>query len=452
MDTSPERLAAWRHAVSPHVPADERHLANLEVQLRAELAALEATGLPEDETWLLAVKRLGDRSAPSTAVATERVDRLWRELARTDSAATGDVVVAPADHRWRDALALAVAAAVTVQIARLATGLPDGDGTWLARNASLLVLPFLAAYLVRVGNRSRRAVLGIAGAFVAAALVVNLYPFAEAGSTELLAIAHLPVTLWAVVGYAWLGADLRGSEGRMRLVRSSGAWFVTYVLFALGGGVLVGLTIALLAPTGLVDPEQLLPWVLPSGAAGAVVIAAWLVETRPQVVGAVAPTLAHVFTPLFAVMLVAVTGVYAVTGLGGAFDRELLATFDALLVVVVGLVLYSLAARDPSRPAGWSDRFLLVTVVAALVLDLLVLGAMAARIGELGLTANRVAALGLNLVLLGNLAGTAWHGLRFATGRGEIRALRRWQTAYLPVFPAWAAIVVVVLPPLFRFA
>ncbi|MFU8841171.1 MAG: hypothetical protein ACNA8R_10695 [Nitriliruptoraceae bacterium] len=456
MTTTDERLAAWRADLLPAVRAEHRHLQELETALRRELASLEPSGLPDDEAWLLAVKRLGDRTAPSTAAASERTEQLSRQLAR---AATGPWHGAPtahaavaADHRWRDALVLAVAAAVTVQLARLVSGFPDGGGTWLVRNASLLVLPFLAAYLVRSAHPSRRQVLLIAGAFVAAGLVSNLFPFVEAGATEVLAIAHLPVALWAVVGYAWLGADLRGSDGRMALVRSSGSWFVTYVLFALGGGVLVGLTLALLAPTGLLDAEQLVPWVLPSGAAGAVVIAAWLVETRPQVVGAVAPMLAQVFTPLFAVMLVGVTAVYAATGLAGAFDRALLATFDALLVVVVGLVLYGLAARDVARPAGWSDRALLVTVLAALVLDLLVLGAMAARIGELGLTPNRVAAIGLNLVLLGNLVGTAWHGARFVSGRGELHRLLRWQTAYLPVFPAWAAVVVVLLPPLFRFA
>jgi hypothetical protein len=449
--TSRERFASWRAEMSQHPTADRDVLADLEVQLREELVVLETADLPDDEAWLLAVKRVSSRWAPSPEVARERSDQLWRELARTDVRSPSGDPVSAADHRWRAAVLLAVAAAIVVQVARLVASSADGGGIWLVRNASLLVLPFLAAYLARAGRRTLRQVVAITGAFAAAALLVNLYPFAEAGATELLAIAHLPVALWAVVGYAWLGADLRGSDGRMALVRSSGSWFVTYVLFALGGGVLVGLTLALLAPTGLLDAEQLVPWVLPSGAAGAVVIAAWLVETRPQVVGAVAPMLAQIFTPLFAVMLVLVTVVYAAMGLGGAFDRELLATFDALLVVVVGLVLYGLAARDRSRPAGWPDRILLVAVLAALVLDLLVLGAMAARIGDLGMTPNRAAALGLNLVLLGNLAGTAWHGLRFVRNRGGVDPLLRWQTAYLPAFPAWAAIVVVVLPPLFRF-
>jgi hypothetical protein len=462
VDTIEERIADWRTAVGLAAPTDGEHPDGLERELRGELAGLEAIGLRDDEAWLLAVRRVHERARTATDAASAPDEQLWRLLVAPDDGSTpgpdsgstrdADVPTGGA-YRWRDALLLAIAAALVAQLARLSAGLPEDGPTWLLRSASLLVLPFLAAELARAGERTGRQLAGIAGAFVAAALVINLLPFDPGGSTtELLAAAHLPIVLWAVVGYAAVGGRLRSPAGRMAFVRFSGSWFVTLVLFALGGGVLVGLTLALLAPTGLVDADQLIPWVAPSGAAGAVVIAAWLVGARPHIVGAVAPMLATVFTPLFALMLVVVTAVYAVTGLGGAFDRELLATFDALLVVVVGLVLYSLAARDPSRPATWPDRILLVTVLAALVLDLLVLGSMAARIGDLGPTPNRIAALGLNLVLLGNLAGTAWYGLRFVRGRSDVGPLLRWQTTYLPVFPAWAAIVVIVLPLVFAGA
>ncbi len=147
------------------------------------------------------------------------------------------------------------------------------------------------------------------------------------------------------------------------------------------------------------------------------IVAAWLVESKQRVVENMAPVLTMLFTPLFAVMLAVAAVVYAVTGLGDAFDRELLGVFDALLVVVLGLVLYGMSARDPSPSPGWMDRIQLVAVVSALVLDVMVLGAMVARIGDLGFTPNRTAALGLNLVLLVNLAGAAWLSARFLTGR-----------------------------------
>ena len=164
-----------------------------------------------------------------------------------------------------------------------------------------------------------------------------------------------------------------------------------------------------------------------------------------------APVLTMLFTPLFAVMLAGAAVVYAVTGLGGAFDRELLGVFDALLLVVLALVLYGMSARDASTSPNWMDGIQLVAVVSALVLDVMVLGAMIARIGELGFTPNRAAALGLNLVLLVNLAGAAWLSVRFLTGHSGLHRLERWQTTYLPVFALWSAAVVVLLPPLFAF-
>ena len=59
---------------------------------------------------------------------------------------------------------------------------------------------------------------------------------------------------------------------------------------------------------------------------------------------------------------------------------------------------------------------------------------------------------GLNAILLVNLAGAAWRSLRFLRGHGTIHRLERWQTTYLPVFAAWAAVVVLVLPPAFGFS
>jgi hypothetical protein len=237
----------------------------------------------------------------------------------------------------------------------------------------------------------------------------------------------------------------------MDFVRFTGEWFIYYVLIALGGGVLMGLTAGILEPTG-VDVDRIAEWVLPSGAAGGVIVAAWLVESKQRVVENMAPVLTMLFTPLFAVMLAAAAITYAATGLGDAFDRDLVSVFDALLVVVLALVLYGMSARDPSGSPNWMDRIQLVAVVSALVLDVMVLGTMVARIGDLGFTPNRAAALGLNLVLLVNLAGAAWLSARFLKGRSRLHRLERWQTTYLPVFALWAAAVLVVLPPLFGFS
>jgi hypothetical protein len=62
-----------------------------------------------------------------------------------------------------------------------------------------------------------------------------------------------------------------------------------------------------------------------------------------------------------------------------------------------------------------------------------------------------VAALGENLILLVNLAGSAWLYVRFLRDGSSFAALERWQIAYLSVYSAWAAFVVIVFPPVFGY-
>jgi hypothetical protein len=132
-------------------------------------------------------------------------------------------------------------------------------------------------------------------------------------------------------------------------------------------------------------------------------------------------------------------------------SREVLIGFDLLLVLVVGLVLYAASARDPQAPPDFFDGLQLVLVVSALVVDGVALAAIATRISEFGFTPNRVAALGENLILLVNLAWSAWLYARFLRRRGSFSVLDRWQTGYLPVYSVWAACVVVVFPVLFGY-
>jgi hypothetical protein len=131
--------------------------------------------------------------------------------------------------------------------------------------------------------------------------------------------------------------------------------------------------------------------------------------------------------------------------------REVLISFDLLLAMVVGLVLFSTSARDPEAPPNLFDGLQLLLIVSAVVVDVLALAAIASRISEFGFTPNRVAALGENLILLVSLAGSAWLYAAFLRGRTRFRALEAWQTSYLPVYSTWAALVVLLFPPLFGY-
>jgi hypothetical protein len=237
----------------------------------------------------------------------------------------------------------------------------------------------------------------------------------------------------------------------MDFIRFSGELFIYYVLIALGGGVFTGFLVMMFQTIGI-NPEWFIQsWLIPCGAAGAVLIASWLVEAKQSVIENMAPVLTRLFTPFFAVLLIAFLVTIALTGRPVDIQRELLIAFDLLLIVVLGLLLYSVSARDPQLPPGPFDLLSVVLVVSALLADAVALWAIAARITEFGFTPNRVAGLGVNIILLVNLAWSANLYIRFLRERGSFTDLERWQTNYLPVYAVWGAIVVIVFPIVFGF-
>jgi len=446
-----EQIAQWRSYLRRRQAIRANDVEELEDHLRERVSALVDAGLRHDEAFLVAVKRMGDLDALSREFAREHSERLWKQLVtpgadgEPGSWARGEALVA---------FCLAAIAALAVKAPELFGLRLEEDAGFYARNMSLFVLPLLAGYFLwkRGADRATRRWMA---AFVVAAVFANVYSispgFSPGGYTEILTAIHLPIALWLVVGIAYAGVRWSEVGGRMDFIRFSGELFIYYVLIALGGIVLTVFMMAMFEAIGI-DMELFFQrWMLPCGAVGAVVIASWLVEAKQTVIENMAPVLTRLFTPLFAIVLVAFLATMTWTGRGLDFNRDILIAFDLLLVVVLGLLVYSVSARDPQAPPDAFDVMQVVLVISALLADAVALWAIAARISDFGFTPNRVAALGENVILLVNLAWSVVLYVRFLRGRGSFAVLERWQTAYLPVYAAWAAIVVIVFPPLFGY-
>lgn len=390
--TLEEQIDEWRSYLRSRQAIHSADVAELEDHLREVIDDLVDAGLATDEAFLVAVKRMGKLDALSREFAREHSERLWKQL-----------VVAPTDadeSRTRVridavvAFCLAVAAAVLIKMPALFRIQIDEDISFYARNFSLFVLPLLTGYFAWKRQLDASNTRWLAGAFVVAAVLANVYPFAPGGHTEVLVALHLPIALWVVVGIAYAGARWSEVAGRMDFIRFSGEVFIYYVLIALGGGVLIGIMATIFFVIG-VDVEPLFEsWLLPCGAVGAVIIASWLVEAKQSVIENMAPVLTRLFTPLFAAVLVAFLVTLLVTGRVIDIERNALIAFDLLLVVVLGLLLYSMSARDPQSPPGVFDVLQVVLLVSALLADAVALWAIAVRISEFGVSPNRVAALG----------------------------------------------------------
>ena len=450
-----EQIAQWRAYLRSRQAVHGPDVEELEGHLRDQLVALTEAGLAGDEAFLVAVKRMGSLDALSREFARVHSERLWKQLVMAPDAAkpakTGRAEILVV-------LGLAIAAALAVKVPALfGLRLDAGDESFYLRNASLFVFPLLAAYFVWKRGSGVASGLWLALPFAAGAVFANVFPFPKGtrgccgSDTEVLTILHLPIALWLAVGFAYVRGRWFADSGRMNFVRFSGELAIYYVLIALGGFVVTLFTFMMFRAIDMNPDWFVAGWLLPCGAAAAVIIGSWLVEAKQSVIENMAPVLTRLFTPLFTALLLGFLATMAWTGSPINVKREVLIGFDLLLAVVVGLVLYAASARDPQAPPDFFDGLQLLLVVSALVVDGVALWAIAARISEFGFTANRVAALGENLILVVNLARSAWLYASLLRRRGSFAVLERWQITYLPVYSAWAAIVVVVFPPLFGY-
>ncbi|XVV10067.1 permease prefix domain 1-containing protein [Actinoplanes sp. CA-131856] len=445
-DELEDQFVRWREYVRRRPELVESDADELEDHLRHSVDELVMLGLSRDEAFLVAVKRMGGLDELSREFAREHSERLWKQLMFT-----GEPGVPGKSRDLAAMLVCAFGAVVSIKVPAL-FGLSWQDfGVFYGANLSLFALPWLAAFLLW-RRRPATWVYGVLVAlFALGAVVANAYPLGESDQSAGLVMTHLPAALWLVLGLAYVSDDLRSSRRRMDFIRFTGEWFVYFVLMMLGGGVLIAFLYGIFEAIGIGADDLIQGWVVPCGLVAAAVVGGWLVEVKQGVIENIAPVLTRLFTPLFTVTLLAYLVVIGWNGKGIDVDRSALVMFDLLLAVVLGLLLYSLSARDPRAPRGPFDMMQLALVISALLIDALVLYTMAGRIAEYGTTPNNVTAIGQNIVLLVNLAWSAWLLFGFVRRRSGFAAIERWQTFYLPVYAVWFWTVVLILPPVFGF-
>ena len=445
------QIAEWRAYMHRRRELHHTDAEELEDHLRSRITELTEAGLQADEAFLIAVKRMGSLDELSREFAREHSERLWKQLVLPGEP---DALAAARSRRELPVMVLCAAvAALAIKVPSwFGLDLSGDDAGFYARNAGLFALPALAAYFAwqrRVGIR----VVGVlALLFILGAVAANAYPLADDSQTIVLTAIHLPIALWLVVGVAYVGGDWRSDRRRMDFIRFTGEWLIYFSLIGLGGGVLTAFTVGTFNAIGLDAEGFVESWLLPCGAMAAVIVSAWLVEAKQGVIENMAPVLTRVFTPLFAATLLAFLVAIVWTTNGIDVERDVLILFDLLLVVVLGLLLYGISARELATRPGLFERLQLALVVSALIIDVMVLVAITGRITEWGFSPNKTAALGENVILLTNLAWSAWLFLGFVRGRMPFARLEHWQTRYLVVYAAWAWTVVLAFPLVFDFA
>ena len=341
---------------------------------------------------------------------------------------------------------IAIVAGLLVKLPALA----GVDGDWYtSRFTALIVVGSLIAYFLASGASDRR-LLGIGG-LLSCAAIAALLPEKEDSSSVTMSLAHLPLVMVSVLAATFMGTSWREAKSRLSFVRFLGEMGVYASIVLLGGIVLTLLTIALFS---LIDIDVFgwyVEWVATFGLVAAPVVGTYLYDVMASRESRLAIIIANVFAPLFLVTVCGYLAMIAFEGKSPYSDRDFLITINGLLLVVLGITIYSISGR--SRDQAWraADLVNVGLVSVTLIINALALSAIVYRWAEFGMTPNRVAVTGSNILIFCHLAYILkeyWGALR---GRQSPERLLRAVAGYLPAYSCWSVLMAIGLPLAFWF-
>ena len=440
----------WSDCLRSHGHFKETDIIELESHLLDEIEDLIHAGLSEEEAFLISVKRFGNTHSVSREYSKVNTENLWKQL-MLEPEPTG---ISGENQRYIGLVILfSFLAGSFFKLPEL-LGYSFNDPQYQLfyfKNLSFFILPLIALFFLYKNKSSLRMITVILGIFAGSAILINTYPSYSPNNTEILTALHLPLFLWLITGVAYIGSDWRSSQGRMNFIRFTGESVIYGTLIFCGLIVLALFTQAIFFAIQIDASWFIQNYLIIYGAAAAAMITIYLVETKKSIVENFAPILAKIFSPLFLIIMIAFLLVLVFSGMSPFMERDYLIAFDFMLVLVLGLVLYTISARNPYGKNNLFDYINLALILTAMIIDAVALSAILFRLSAFGITPNKLAALGENLILLVNLGGLAWLYCRFFLKKIDFIKIENWQTSYLYAYVVWLGIVAFIFPIAFGF-
>ena len=345
-------------------------------------------------------------------------------------------------------LVVVVASIVAAIIAKLPAILGLAEEAFYVRNVGFIVFPVLAGYFAWKNKVSRLNISIIGMVFLLCAIFINLLPDVESDVTTLSCI-HLLLLLWAVLGFAFVGSINSLHEKRLAYLKFNGDLGIMSGLLLIAGVVLSGVTIGLFELLGMKIGDFYFQNIGIVALSCMPIIATYLIEKNPHLVGRITPVIARIFSPLVLIMLLVYLVAIIYSEKNPYNDRDFLMIFNALLVGVMAVIFFSVAGDtnvSKKSPQMWI-LFLLSAVT--IIVNGIALSAIVFRISEWGISPNRAAVLGANLLILANLLMVSVQLFKVAAGKRDPETVGRAISGFLPVYIIWAAIVTFGFPILF---
>ena len=351
----------------------------------------------------------------------------------------------------RDISFVIIASILAGIIAKLPAFFKLDEEYFYQRNIGFIVFPILSLYFAWKNKLKTKAIVFITVAILVSLVFINFLPDQKESDSVLLSCIHLPLFLWCILAYTFVGGTLSNHEKRLDFLRYNGNLAVMMALIVIAGAILTGATIGLFSLIDLDIHEFYFENVVIFAAAAIPIIGTYLTETNPQIVNKVSPLIAKIFSPLVLITLAAYLAAIVISGKDLYNDREFLMTFNGLLIGVMAIIFFSVAGT--SRPTkNYAETLILFLLsILTLIVNGIALSAIIFRISEWGITPNRIAVLGGNILMLTNLILITIRLLKALRRKNDKTEVGAALALFLPVYAIWVFFVTFFLPLIFNF-
>jgi hypothetical protein len=261
----------------------------------------------------------------------------------------------------------------------------------------------------------------------------------------------LPLFLWAIWGYIFVDGDLNKSEKKIAFLRYNGDFLVMVAVILLSCIIFTAITFGLFRLIQIDIQEIYSSYIIKWGLPAIPLVATYLIQNNPQLTNRISPVIAKIFTPIVFITLSIFLSAVIYTGKYPYDDREFLLIFNALLVGVMALILFSVSEVNKNATQQSGILILFGLSVLTIIINGIALSAILFRINEYGITPNRIAVLGTNFLILINLSFVSYKLYVTFNKRSQISNVENAITNFLPIYFIWISIVIFILPFIFRF-
>lgn len=320
-----------------------------------------------------------------------------------------------------------------------------------AKNIGFIVFPALMVYFVWKQHQPLNKLIAPLVISLISALYINLLPAPLKSDSVSQAFFHLPLFLWVIFGYIYIGGDITATGKKINFLRFNGDLLVLSGLMLIAGGLFTAITINLFEVLKVNITTIYFNYFVAIGLSIIPLFAAYLIENNGHIVQKVSPVIARIFTPLVTITLFIYLVTIFFTGTYPTANRDYLLLFNVLLIAVMALILFSLSEVAKHTQQKLNQIILFVLSVLAIIVNGIALGAILYRINDFGFSPNRLAVLGGDILILVNLLLVSFNLFKVVKGRVEVEKVESSIALFLPLYFVWTAFVTFGFPILFQY-